>query len=426
MRSLATLVLGVLLVVAALGAGGALAEDDNAEDGGEAIRGTLTAEGEPVPGVTIVAFDADGNEVGAGQSDDQGEWRIPMPGPGEYSATLDEATLPDDVELRDPERGTLEFSLRTGQERTLLFPLGEDERVLARFLPRASQALLNGIIFGLIIAMAAIGLSLVFGTTGLVNFAHGELVTFGAVLAFFINVAAGPGSLLWAAPVAVIGGAALGAGLERGLWRPLRDRKTGLIQLLVISIGLSLLLRNLIQLFYGGRSRPYLDYAVQQALQFGWVRITPRDFIVVVASLIVLSSVGVLLLKTRLGKAMRAVSDNRDLAESSGIDVKQVILIIWLMGGGLAALGGVFLGVVENVSYLMGFRLLLLMFAGVILGGLGTAFGAMVGSMVVGIVTEMSTLWFSTELKFVWALAIMALVLLLRPQGILGVKERIG
>ncbi len=426
MRSLATLVLGVLLVVAALGAGGALAEDDNAEDGGEAIRGTLTAEGEPVPGVTIVAFDADGNEVGAGQSDDQGEWRIPMPGPGEYSATLDEATLPDDVELRDPERGTLEFSLRTGQERTLLFPLGEDERVLARFLPRASQALLNGIIFGLIIAMAAIGLSLVFGTTGLVNFAHGELVTFGAVMAFFINVAAGPGSLLWAAPVAVIGGAALGAGLERGLWRPLRDRKTGLIQLLVISIGLSLLLRNLIQLFYGGRSRPYLDYAVQQALQFGWVRITPRDLIVVVASLIVLSSVGVLLLKTRLGKAMRAVSDNRDLAESSGIDVKQVILIIWLMGGGLAALGGVFLGVVENVSYLMGFRLLLLMFAGVILGGLGTAFGAMVGSMVVGIVTEMSTLWFSTELKFVWALAIMALVLLLRPQGILGVKERIG
>ena len=426
MRSLAKLLLGVPLVVAAMGAGGALAEEVDAEDGGEAIRGTLAAEGEPVPGVTIVAFDADGDEVGAGQSDDQGEWRISMPGPGEYSATLDEATLPDDVELRDPERGTLEFSLRTGQERTLLFPLGEEERALARFLPRVSQALLNGIIFGLIIAMAAIGLSLVFGTTGLVNFAHGELVTFGAVMAFFINVAAGPGSLLWAAPVAVVGGAALGAGLERGLWRPLRDRKTGLIQLLVISIGLSLLLRNLIQLFYGGRSRPYLDYAVQQALQLGWVRITPRDLIVVIASVVVLSSVGLLLLKTRLGKAMRAVSDNRDLAESSGIDVKRVILIIWLMGGGLAALGGVFLGVVENVSYLMGFRLLLLMFAGVILGGLGTAFGAMVGSMVVGIVTEMSTLWFSTELKFVWALAIMALVLLLRPQGILGVKERIG
>jgi neutral amino acid transport system permease protein len=416
-------VVGTLLVVAVLAPGTALAQEDET---GEAIRGTLRAEGEPVEGVTIVAFDADGTEVGRAESDSDGDWRIPLPGPGQYAATLDEDSLPEDVGLRDPERGTLEFSLRTGQERTLLFPLGEDERALAGFLQRASQSLVNGIKFGLIIAICAIGLSLIFGTTSLVNFAHGEMVTFGAVLAFFINVAAGPGSLLWAAPLAVMAGAALGAGMERGLWRPLRNRKTGLIQLLVISIGLSLLLRNAIQFFYGGRSRPYLDYAVQRAMEFGWVRITPRDLTVIVLSLLVLTGVGLLLLRTRLGKAMRAVSDNRDLAESSGIDVQRVILVIWLMGGGLAALGGVFLGVVENVSYLMGFRLLLLMFAGVILGGLGTAFGALVGSLVVGIVTEMSTLWFSTELKFVWALGIMALVLLLRPQGILGVKERIG
>jgi neutral amino acid transport system permease protein len=422
-RKLARLIVGMVLVAAAFG-GTALAQED--EESGEAIRGTLRAEGEPVAGATIVAFDADGSEIGSTESDDEGEWSISLPGPGSYSATLVEDTLPEDVALRDPERGTLEFSLRTGQERTLLFPLGEDERALAGIFARASQSLVNGIKFGLIIAICAIGLSLIFGTTSLVNFAHGEMVTFGAVVAFFINVAAGPGTLLWAAPIAVVAGAALGAGLERGMWRPLRNRRTGLIQLLVISIGLSLLMRNVIQFFYGGRSRPFLDYAVQRAIDLGWVRITPRDLTVILLSLLVLTGVGLLLLRTRLGKAMRAVSDNRDLAESSGIDVQRVILVIWLMGGGLAALGGVFLGVVENVSYLMGFRLLLLMFAGVILGGLGTAFGALVGSLVVGIVTEMSTLWFSTELKFVWALFIMALVLLLRPQGILGVKERIG
>jgi neutral amino acid transport system permease protein len=425
LRRLASLVIGMVLAGGAV-IGGAHAQEAEQDESGEAIRGTLQAEGEPVAGAVVVVLDGAGDEVGRGESDEAGAWRIPLPGPGEYAATLVEDSLPEDIALRDPDRGTLEFSIRTGQDRTLLFPLGEDERALATFLPRVSQALVNGVKFGLIIAICAIGLSLIFGTTRLVNFAHGEMVTFGAVIAFFINAAAGPNTLLWAAPLAVVAGAGLGAGLERGLWRPLRDRKTGIIQLLVISIGLSLLLRHLILLFYGGRSRPFLDYAVQRAMEFGWVRITPRDLTVIVLSVLVLTAVGLLLLRTRLGKAMRAVSDNRDLAESSGIDVRRVILVIWALGGGLAALGGVFLGVVENVSYLMGFRLLLLMFAGVILGGLGTAFGALVGSLVVGIVTELSTIWFSTELKFVWALFIMALVLLVRPQGILGVRERIG
>jgi branched-chain amino acid transport system permease protein len=103
-----------------------------------------------------------------------------------------------------------------------------------------------------------------------------------------------------------------------------------------------------------------------------------------------------------------------------------VILVVWVFGGALAALGGVFLGVAETVNWVMGFRLLLLMFAGVILGGLGTAYGALAGSIVVGLVTEISTVWLSSELKYVWALLILGVVLMVRPQGILGVKERIG
>jgi neutral amino acid transport system permease protein len=123
---------------------------------------------------------------------------------------------------------------------------------------------------------------------------------------------------------------------------------------------------------------------------------------------------------------MRAVSDNADLAESSGIDVNRVILVVWLVGGGLAALGGVFYGLTQAVYWDMGFNLLLLMFAGVILGGLGSAYGAVIGSLVVGLIAQLSTLWFPIELQYAWALIVLILVLLVRPQGILGRTERAG
>jgi branched-chain amino acid transport system permease protein len=143
-------------------------------------------------------------------------------------------------------------------------------------------------------------------------------------------------------------------------------------------------------------------------------------------STVILFAVAVGLSRTRTGKAMRAVSDDIDLAESSGIDVRRVFLFVWIGGGALAATGGIFLGTVDSVQYEMGFRLLLLMFASVILGGLGTAYGAMLGSLVVGLVTEVSTLWVSPELKLVFALAALIIVLLVRPQGILGSRERVG
>jgi branched-chain amino acid transport system permease protein len=123
---------------------------------------------------------------------------------------------------------------------------------------------------------------------------------------------------------------------------------------------------------------------------------------------------------------MRAVADNRDLSESSGIDVQRVIRVVWTMGGSLAALGGVFIGLSEQVAWNTGFRILLLMFAGVVLGGIGTAFGALVGSVIVGIGIQVSTIWFPTELKNVGALVLLILALVVRPQGILGRKERVG
>jgi neutral amino acid transport system permease protein len=397
--------------------------------GGEGVRGTVRdGEGEPVPGVEITVADADGNVIETAVTDDEGEWAVEVPEPGDYLATLDQETFPDGVELRDPERATLEFEIRPGQQRTLIFATGEGA-VRAGFGSRFLTQTLSGLRFGLIIAITAIGLSLIFGTTGLVNFAHGELVTLGAVLAWFLNAPSPRGlglQLIVAGVIATVLSMGVGASIELGLWRPLRRRRTGLIQMLVISIGLALLLRHLIQIWYGGSSRPYFDYTIQQAIEVGPLRITPRDLIVMLLATLALVGLATMLQRTKIGKAMRAVSDNRDLAESSGIDVQRVILIIWVIGGGLAGFGGVLYGLAENVSYLMGFRLLLLMFAGIILGGLGTAYGAMFGSIVVGLVTEWSTLFFSTELKFVWALFVLILILLVRPQGLLGRRERIG
>lgn len=398
--------------------------------GGETVRGTLRdGEGNGVPDVTISAATADGEEVGETVTDGEGAWEIGLPGPGDYVVALDAETLPDGVDLRNPDRNPLEVEVSGAQNRTLIFALGEGAAASAFWSSFVAQ-LVSGLRFGLIIAITAIGLSLIFGTTGLVNFAHGELVALGAVIAFFFNAPSSAGGfglqLILAGLIATVLSAAAGGAIELGLWRPLRKRRTGLIQMLVISIGLALLLRNALQVWFGGGSRPYYDYTIQQSIVLGPIRITPRDLVVMALATIVLIGVATMLQRTRLGKAMRAVSDNRDLAESSGIDVQRVILFIWIIGGGLAGFGGVLAGVVENVSYLMGFRLLLLMFAGVILGGLGTAYGAMFGSIVVGLITELSTLWFSTELKYVWALGVLILILLVRPQGLLGRAERIG
>ncbi|MFJ7158952.1 branched-chain amino acid ABC transporter permease [Streptomyces sp. NPDC101118] len=296
------------------------------------------------------------------------------------------------------------------------------------FAARALQALLDGIQFGVIIAICAVGLSLIFGTIHLINFAHGEFVTIGATAAFFLNAsAAGPHWHLVPATLAAVAvGVLLGAAVDRTIWRPLRARGTGLINLFIVTIGLSLFLRHLVLLFYGTRPGSYAQYDIQEAYDLGPVGITPRDLTVTLLSVAVLLGVAALLQKTRIGTAIRAVSDNRDLAEASGIDVKRVVSVVWMLGGGLAALGGVFFGLVEIVTWDMGFKLLLLMFAGIILGGLGSAFGAMVGSLVIGVVAQVSTLWFPADLQYAWALLTLIVVLLVRPQGILGRAERVG
>ena len=391
----------------------------------ERVSGRLVESGDPVQGVSVSVATAEGAPVGTAVSDADGRWSVTLPGTGTYRVTIDTGSLPDGVGLRDPDRTTVEVRVNTGGSATALFSLGERAQTGSGLTQQLIQNLVNGIKFGLIIAMTAIGLSLIFGTTGLINFAHGDLVAFGALTAFFFNSTVGL-HLFLAGPIAIALTALLAGALDRGLWRPLRRQGTGLIAMLVISIGLAFVIRHLLLLYFGGSRRPFRQYAVQQSMTFGPIRLGPAEIWVMGLSVLTLVLVALLLTRTRIGKAMRAVADNRDLAESSGIDVEGTIQRVWILGGALTATGGIFLGIIENIDYLMGFRLLLLMFAGVILGGLGSAFGALVGSLVVGIISEVSTVFVSSELKYVWALTALILILLVRPQGILGSKERIG
>jgi len=296
---------------------------------------------------------------------------------------------------------------------------------VATTFERAVRLTVQGIRFGLIIAMCAVGLSLIFGTTRLTNFSHGEMVTFGALMAFYFNVTLG-WHLLIAAPLAIAVSVVVGSSYDRFFWRPLRNRGTSLVSMLVISIGASIFFRYLFNFQFGGFNRAYNQWTLQDPIEFGPISIVPRDLIGMALSAVVLVLVALFLQRTRMGKATRAVADNRDLAESSGIDVERVINFVWAAGAGLAALGGILQGLSEQVNWQMGFQLLLLMFAGVTLGGLGTAYGALVGSMVVGVVHEVSTLWIPSEFKTVTALGILVLILLVRPQGILGQAERVG
>ena len=390
---------------------------------GEQVIGTIqTSRSGPIEDVEITVTTPDGDDVGSVKTDADGKFAVDVPGPGQYVVTIDKKDLPDTVKLTGEDTHTV--TVGPNRKQPVLFGLSDGSRTGGSTI-RAVQLLVDGLRFGLLIAMCAVGLSLIFGTTGLVNFAHGELVSIGAIVAWFINVQGGV-SLIPATIIAMVVGAAIGGLNELGLWRPLRKRGTGLVAALVVSIGLSLALRYLLQIVYGGRSNPYAQYQSQRAVDYGVFTLTNRALFSIIISVVVLVLVAVMLQRTKIGKAMRAVSDNRDLASSSGIDVNRVILVVWMMGGALATLGGVLLGLSDQVQWDMGFRLLLLMFAGVTLGGLGTAYGALVGSVIVGVFVQLSTLVIPDDMKYVGGLLLLIVILVIRPQGILGSRARIG
>ena len=362
------------------------------------------------------------------ESGEDGRWAVGVPEKGEFTVTLDENTLPEGIAVIDPELEQPNVrTITVGQSGSAVanFFIGQGERNTVSLFDQVIERIFNGLNFGLLLALAAIGLSLVFGTTGLSNFAHAELVTFGGLMTLLFGVTFG--LPIWLAiPIALILSAALGYVNDAALWKPLRRKGVGLIPMMIVSIGLSLAVRYLFQLFVGGDTQQ-LPGATDTTLSIGAFGLSWTDVASMGVSVVVLLGVAYFLLRTRIGKATRAVSDNPALAAASGIDVDRVIRIVWVMAGGLAGLSGILWAYFRpGVSWDMGFQILLLTFAAVTLGGLGTAFGALVGALIVGLFVELSTLIIPSDMKYVGALVILILVLLVRPQGILGRKERIG
>ncbi|WP_146906058.1 branched-chain amino acid ABC transporter permease [Cellulomonas aerilata] len=428
------------------------------------INGTLrTAAGAPAVGVTLtVEGPAGASTVTSGPD---GRWSAAVTEAGDYTVTLQEESLPAGETLRDPANNPRTVTVELGSSGAALFPLGTPTAggsggsggsgPAATPAPgdssadpegaepgvdttatgsssggsitwgRVAQQATAGLVFGSLLALASIGLSLIFGTTGLSNFAHGEQVTLGGILAY-VGVQTLHLPLLVAGALAVALAGLSGYVQDRFLWHPLRRRRVGMTQQLIVTIGLAIALQYTYQFFFGASSLRIVTTS-PETVRLGPVFLTQQSVISMVIAALVLGGVAYFLVGTRTGRATRAVSDNPALAAASGISVDRIIRLVWTVGAALAGLGGVLMGLYLNATaWNMGGTLLLLMFAAVTLGGLGTAFGALVGSLVIGLVVEMSNLVIPSDMRYAGALVILIVILLFRPQGILGRAERIG
>lgn len=413
------------------------AAEECAQDASTAcVQGIIrSADKTPLEGVEVSL-----SGVGATQTtttNDEGRWGFTVTEEGDYTVTLNTDTLPEGQFAAQTD--TRDIKVEFNKRASALFPLTDDETAAADpgaepstgsktqssfTWPRFWQQFASGLRLGLLIALASLGLSLIFGTTGISNFAQGEMVSFGGIAAALFMTLTGN---LWLAGIlAVVSAALLGLVQDMALWRPLRKRRLSLMQLMIVSIGLSIFMQFTFQFFFGS-SIIRIDTSSPATLNLFGVTLTHQSILAMAVSLVAIIGVGLALMFTRFGRATRAISDNPALAEASGINVNQVIRIVWIVGTALAGLAGVFLGLILNgINWFTGGQMLLLFFAAVTLGGLGTAFGAFVGSMIIGMVVELTNIWFPGDLKYATALLILILILLVRPQGLFGRKERIG
>ncbi|WP_449283899.1 branched-chain amino acid ABC transporter permease, partial [Leucobacter sp.] len=424
------LITGLLTV---LGIGGlaapAFAADCAPDASTGCVQGVIKlSSGDPAPGISVSL--SGGAEAQQTETDENGRWAFGVTEAGTYTVTVDEASLPEGEFFRSA--GTRDVQVQLNNQASALFPLTDDPDAVqpapggdgedgeeakpsqssasSFSWPRFWQQFVSGIRMGLLISLASLGLSLVFGTTGLSNFAQGEMVTMGGLLAaLFVGFT---GNLWLAGLLAVIASAGFGWAQDKVLWKPLRRRRLSLMQLMIVSIGLSITLQYTFQFFFGsGVVR--IDRSTAETITIAGVTLTVQSYIAMGVSLLAIIAVGLGLMYTRFGRATRAISDNPALARASGIDVDRVINIVWIVSGGLAGLAGVFFGLVFNgLNWFTGGTMLLMFFAAVTLGGLGTAFGAFVGSMIIGMMVELTNIWLPGDLKYATALLLLILILL--------------
>ena len=259
----------------------------------------------------------------------------------------------------------------------------------------------NGLLLGIIISVASVALSLLYGVTRIVNFAHGEIIALGAIMTLFFSNPIDSRVLFldrysplgmnftFSIIISIIICGIFGGLLEIFLFKPLRKSEVGNIAVLVVTIGLSIFFRHIYLLFATGKVQNFpLELERRQTYLF--FDMTPRNFQVLIAGLAVMIFIGLFLSYTKIGKAMRAVRDSNELANISGINSDNIILFTWVSSSMLAGLAGIFQAIINDVRYNMGFLILLLIFAGTVLGGIGTSFGAMVGGLLIGIFVQVS------------------------------------
>src|SRR5436190_6589725 len=286
------------------------------------------------------------------------------------------------------------------------------------------QLLANGLVTGSVIAIAAVGVSLVYGILRLVNFAYGDYMAFGALAAYELNGPLGLGIVV-SALFAMVATAALSVALDLALWRPLRQRRAGFMSLFLASIGLALVLRQSLLLAYGPQPQTYRVNPFKVYV-LGSVRLSEAQGITIAAAAALIVALGLFLARTTLGRTMRALADDRTLAAVAGIDVGRTIAFTWVLAGMLAGIAGVLAGLAQTTfDPNFGFQLLLPIFAAVVLGGIGSAYGALAGGLTLGIAMELST-WppffggVDPVYKPVVAFVVLAAALMIRPQGLFG------
>lgn len=283
------------------------------------------------------------------------------------------------------------------------------------------QATLNGLVGAGYFALGAVGLTLVFGILRLVNFAHGDFLTTGAYVTLGVAAAGLP---FWTAAIAgIIGMAAIALLLDRVVWSPLRRAGTSTLQSFLVAIGLALVLRYTVQFFAGSQIRR-VGLDTISAVDIGPWHLGTLQLLALLVGLAVIILTGLALRFTRLGKEMRALSDNMALAEVTGIDTRRVVRITWAVAGGLGALAGIlYAAAIGSISPNFGVTILLSLFAAAILGGIGNAYGALAGGIVIGLSQEWATLFVNPRWKPAVGFAILILTLLVLPRGIFGRKR---
>jgi len=296
-----------------------------------------------------------------------------------------------------------------------------------------------GIVFGSIIALGAIGLTLVFGIIRFANFAHGDLMSSGAYLALFMvtgllswigvpDTTFGALSFGWrmliALPVSMLIVGCLAIAVDRILYRKLRKNKSSAVMLAISSLGVAFILRMLILIFWGADSLFYRPGLMRPAIQFPLgIKIRPDQILIIILVFGLVALLHLYMQKTKMGKAMRATADNMELALVSGIDTERVIILTWGIGGALAAAGGILYGIDVQVHAYMGWNFLIPLFAATILGTIGNIWGALVGGLVIGVAQQVSTAFLLPTYKPAVAFMVMILILLIRPKGIFGGKK---